>query len=310
MRAAIVVLSFALGMLFSAPAHGAERCGDLAGDEEALAFVWSALDAACGCAPAPQKDWKSAYRAFSACAKSVVAQAIEDGNARAKCRSTLLRGIRRSTCARPEEWTTCCLTNRRGRTSCRLRKHADRCVSTASHTAVMGESATCLDACHDVAGEPGGPGGPACEGTGPPTHGLSPQEETLLQLINGHRRSEGAAPVEACVSLNRAAQDHANDLRDRKYFAHKGKNGSEFWERACDAGYSAGCGPTTWMGEIIAGYDAAPQGAFDQWLNSPGHEYILSTANYTRAGIGRACGGPLGHYWVVDFAAAAEPSCE
>lgn len=155
----------------------------------------------------------------------------------------------------------------------------------------------------------GSSGGTACSGKGSSTHGLSSREQQLVALINNYRKSKGKGKITACTSLNKAAQDHANDMRDKKYYAHKGADGSEFWERACRAGYQNGCVPNTWMGEIITGWSSTAEGAFQMWKNSPGHDYLMRENLYTVAGIGHACGGPLGNYWVVDFAGANEASC-
>ncbi len=63
------------------------------------------------------------------------------------------------------------------------------------------------------------------------------------------------------------------------------------------------------MGEIIAAANSTADATFSQWVNSPGHESILASAAYKVAGIGHACGGAYGHYWVMVFAAADEASC-
>lgn len=153
----------------------------------------------------------------------------------------------------------------------------------------------------------GGDGGTSCTGKGKSTHGLSAEEKKLLDLMNNYRKK---GKLSGCNSLHVAAQDHANDMRDKKYYAHKGKNGSEFWERACDAGYKGGCGPSVYMGEIITGWASTAEVAFQMWKNSPGHDYLMKEKAYSVAGIGHACGGPLGHYWVVDFASSSEASCK
>jgi len=155
------------------------------------------------------------------------------------------------------------------------------------------------------------PGGTECSGTGSVTWGLSQQEQTLLQLINQYRLSRGKPGLARCRSLDRAAQDHANDMRDRNYFAHKSKDGTEFWERACEAGFLSGCGslPQTWMGEIIAGNAPDAAAAMWQWENSAGHAAIMADSAYAALGIGHSCGGAMLSYWVVDFAGRTEASC-
>lgn len=275
------------------------------------------------------------------CAREFATQAVNDGAIRRKCRSELVRAAKRSTCAREEEAVTCCKTSKNGTSSCKIAAKASKCEPTQRRFAEIGETDSCLDACAGLAGplcitdlecddgnactvdscdptagcsnvldafcDPSGGGGTACTGTGAATHGLSSMERHLLDLMNDYRGTQ--ANLAACNSLNVAAQDHANDMRDEEYYSHKGKNGSEFWERACDAGYQAGCGPTTWMGEIITGWASTPEEAFQMWRNSPGHDALMKDGTYSVAGVGHACGGPLGHYWVVDFAAANEASC-
>jgi len=339
------LLAFGMALLASSSAR-AERCRDLPGDTEALHTAWAALASTCGCAPAPRESWKREHGDFLDCARGFAVRAVLDQRIRAPCRGTLLRSARRSTCGRPLESTTCCLTNTKDQTSCKVHKLEEHCATTASRSATLGNTETCLDACDDVTDpacssdtecddgdsctldscEPaegcrnvpiagcvpvpgGGDDGTSCTGTGTSTHGLSAVESTVLQQINDYRSSQGKPPVTACASLSRSAQDHANDMRDRDYFAHVGSDGSEFWERACDAGYAPGCGPLTWMGEIIAGYDSTAEGVMNQWTGSPPHASIMAESNYVVAGIGHACGGSFLNYWVVDFAGTDEPSC-
>ncbi len=337
----------ALGLLLASvlPVAAAEKCGTVAGDEADLATAWQRLEATCGCSPARTESWKPEFRSFVSCARTVATQAVVDETIRAKCRSTLLSGAKKSTCSRPPEWTTCCYTTRKGKQSCKARRTEELCAETPNKFAELGETDTCLDACANASGPtcwedvecddadpctidwcessdgcvhvdvpgctPGGSddGGTSCTGNGTPTHGLAAVEQQLFDLVNAYRASQGEPPVTTCSALNRSAQDHANDMRNRGYYAHVGPGGTEFWERACEAGYTAGCGPLTWMGEIIAASDATAQGILDQWLNSPGHDFIMGSSNYTVAGIGHACGGPFGHYWVMDFGGANEPSC-
>lgn len=346
-RAGGVLAAVVIGLAASgAPAQAEEKCGTLAGDAPGLAAAWQDLESACGCAPPASEDWKPEYKSFVGCARTHALQAVLDQTIRSKCRTTLIAAAKKSTCFHPPEWTTCCYTNKKSRLSCKLRKTEEKCATTSSKFAELGTTATCLDACEDASGpacwvdsecddgdpctidwcEPaeacnnlpipgctpgnGGSGGTSCTGNGNPTHGLSPSEDTLLQLVNDYRASQGQSPVTICSSLNVSAQDHANDMRNRGYFSHVGHNGSEFWERACDAGYTNGCVPSTWMGEIVAGYDSTPSGVMNQWLGSPGHEFIMASPNHIVAGIGQACGGPMGNYWVMDFAGADEPSCD
>jgi uncharacterized protein YkwD len=149
-----------------------------------------------------------------------------------------------------------------------------------------------------------------CIGSGPATTPLDSEEQALLVLINNHRANNSLGPLTACTSLNRAAQGHSEDMRDQNYFSHTSLNGDSPWDRACDACYAQGCGPTTAMAENIAAGNSGAAGTFNQWLNSPGHNANMLGSAFTVIGIGRATGGGMyGSYWTNVFGGSTEASC-
>jgi uncharacterized protein YkwD len=132
----------------------------------------------------------------------------------------------------------------------------------------------------------------------------------FVTTINQYRASNGLGPLKTCVTLNRAAQGHSEDMRDQNYFSHTGLNGSKFSERCCDACYGPACPLQTAMGENIAAGNSTAAGTFDQWKNSPGHNANMLGANYTVMGIGRATGGgQYGTYWTNVFGGAEDGTC-
>ena len=99
-------------------------------------------------------------------------------------------------------------------------------------------------------------------------------------------------------------------MRDNNYFSHDGLNGSKPWDRACDACFEKGCGPSTAMAENIAAGNADAQATFTQWKNSPGHNENMLDPAFHFLGIGRASGGgEFNVYWTNVFSAEDEPSC-
>jgi len=319
-------------------------CGKAANDDADLTGAWAGLESACPCKRAKAGSWRKDRASFMECARGFADDAVARGAIRPACRNDLVRVARQSTCSRKKGTVTCCKVSKSGAHFCSVTRRAKSCRPNRRRYAEVGTTGVCIDACENVAapacfvdsecddGNPctddactagacenvldpscrpggesgGGSGGTSCTGKGASTHGLSSLEQDLAKLIRNYHKGT----MTTCASLSRAAQDHANDMRDRKYYAHKGKNGSEFWERDCKAGYTNGCGPKTWMGEIITGWASTAQGAFQMWKNSPGHNALMKEKNYHVMGIGHACGGPLGHYWVVDFAGANESSCK
>jgi uncharacterized protein YkwD len=156
----------------------------------------------------------------------------------------------------------------------------------------------------------GSGGGSTCGGAGPATTPLDAEEQSFLTIINNYRASNGLGALTACISLNRAAQGHSEDMRDQNYFDHTGLDGDSPWDRACEACFDLGCGPATAMAENIAAGNSGAQATFDQWQNSPGHNANMLNGSFTMIGIGRATGGGMyGVYWTNVFAGNDEPSC-
>jgi uncharacterized protein YkwD len=149
-----------------------------------------------------------------------------------------------------------------------------------------------------------------CQGSGDATTPLDSEEQAFLVILNEYRAQNGLGALTACTSLNRAAQGHSEDMRDKNYFSHTGQDGSSPWERSCDACYELGCGPMTAMAENIAAGNSGAQGTFTQWKNSAGHNANMLGPSFKIIGIGRATGGgQYGTYWTNVFGGDAEPSC-
>ncbi len=148
------------------------------------------------------------------------------------------------------------------------------------------------------------------QGSGPQSTGLDAEEMAFVVLINQHRANNGLGPLKACVTLNRSAQGHSEDMRDKNYFSHTGLDGSTMVTRSCDACYSYACPLQTAMGENIAAGNSDAQNTFNQWKNSSGHNMNMLSSNYRVMGIGRATGGgQYGVYWTNVFGGNDDGTC-
>ena len=153
-------------------------------------------------------------------------------------------------------------------------------------------------------------GGPSCGGSGPGTTPLDTEELAFVTLINNYRNQNGLGDLTPCVSLNRAAQGHSEDMRDLDYFDHDNLDGDDPFDRMCNACFDLSCTSQTAMGENIAAGNSGAQGTFDQWRNSPGHNANMLSNSFNFMGIGRATGGgTYGTYWTNVFAGDDEASC-
>lgn len=126
------------------------------------------------------------------------------------------------------------------------------------------------------------------------------QKQTLLDLINQYRVSNGKNPLKISPSLSIAAQAHSEDMANHNYFSHNSIDGRTPWDRMRQTGYTY----NTWLGEnIAAGYSTA-QGVFEAWKTSPyGHNEVMLFDEFKVIGIGLAYNAfsDYKYYWTADF---------
>lgn len=112
----------------------------------------------------------------------------------------------------------------------------------------------------------------------------------MMALINAQRTAQGLPVVREDARLSRAARAHAADMAAKGYFSHTGANGSRFFERAADAGYSCAASENIAQGQRTDG------GVMASWMASPGHRRNILAADVTEFGIGR-----VDNTWVQMF---------
>ncbi len=143
-----------------------------------------------------------------------------------------------------------------------------------------------------------GKGGKKGNGNGGSGSGKS-QEDVLLDLINGYRRSNGAGALSRQSQLDAAAQHHSDDMAKNNYFSHKLANGDTAEENIERFGY------TNWtaIGENIAAGDETAKQVFDSWKGSSDHDKNMRDKSFTEIGIGLAYSksSKYGWYWCTTF---------
>jgi hypothetical protein len=130
-RFASVVLS--CGLVLGATTVASARCNDAA----TVAAARTAAEARCSCALATN------HGDYVSCVADV-AQTFP--GLPSNCRGEVTRCAAHSTCGK-EGATTCCRTDRRGRTKCSIKKSADRCRAPRGGTATAGGPGSCCDGC-------------------------------------------------------------------------------------------------------------------------------------------------------------------
>ena len=115
----------------------------------------------------------------------------------------------------------------------------------------------------------------------------------------GAERFPAAAPLGESNLLNDAAAAHARDMARRKYFEHRGRDGSQPRDRVRRAGYESRL-----TGENIALGPESAEEVVDGWLASPGHCANIMDSRFREIGVGLALGKKRGQiYWVQNFGA-------
>ncbi len=151
-----------------------------------------------------------------------------------------------------------------------------------------------------------------CAGGSPEATALDEQEQRFVDLLNAYRGDNDRGPLTPCRALNRAAQGHSEDMRDRDYFDHASPSGDSAWDRTCDACYEHGCEVySAEMAENIAAGNGNAAATLAQWQASSGHNRNMLDSTSTLIGVGRAVGGgSYGSYWTTVFSNEDEPSCD
>jgi uncharacterized protein YkwD len=130
----------------------------------------------------------------------------------------------------------------------------------------------------------------------------------IVELVNaarshdrrcGRQRFEAAPPLRPSRALDDAAAIHARDMARKRYFEHRGSDGSQPKDRVRRAGYASRL-----TGENIALGPVSAEEVVAGWLDSPGHCANIMDPRFHDIGVGLASGRKRGEiYWVQNFGA-------
>ena len=120
-----------------------------------------------------------------------------------------------------------------------------------------------------------------------------PQEANLITLVNQVRQAKGRKPLVISPALMAAAENHAQDMVNKGYFSHTGKNGSTMGKRIKRQDYTF-----CYAAENIAWGQKSAAEAMQAWQASSGHKKNNLSRKPTQVGAGFA-GKKM---WVMVFA--------
>ena len=115
----------------------------------------------------------------------------------------------------------------------------------------------------------------------------------------GNTRYAAAPPLGTSQLLDDAAAGHARNMARKKFFDHRGADGSQPKDRVIRAGYQPRL-----TGENIALGPESAEEVVAGWLASPGHCANIMETRFQHIGVGLAVGRGRGKiYWVQNFGA-------
>jgi uncharacterized protein YkwD len=128
----------------------------------------------------------------------------------------------------------------------------------------------------------------------------------VVELVNtaratsrkcGNTRYAAAPPLSESEALHDAAAGHARNMARRKFFDHRGVDGTQPKDRVIRAGYQPRL-----TGENIALGPESAEEVVAGWLDSPGHCANIMEHRFKDIGVGLSVGRGRGKiYWVQNF---------
>lgn len=114
----------------------------------------------------------------------------------------------------------------------------------------------------------------------------------LVNLINSHRKDEGAPPLEIMAEVSGVAYAHSEDMCERNFFDHINPDGKDPGDRLNDAGID-------WIDsgeniQMLPFSDNLAEEIDKTFQISPGHKKNRESDKFTKIGIGiKSCGSKI-----------------
>jgi uncharacterized protein YkwD len=133
-------------------------------------------------------------------------------------------------------------------------------------------------------------------------------KQKVLDLVNQERMKNKLAPLHRDAFLSISAQNYADDMARRGFFAHISPEGGTLRDRMTNAGYynpvklsKCNCIQKFVVGENLARGQKTAEEVVRDWLKSPTHRSILLGSSFTDTGIGVDAGVWVQHFGGVRY---------
>ncbi len=118
--------------------------------------------------------------------------------------------------------------------------------------------------------------------------------DQLLAITNQDRQTAGLPPLSINSELSQAAQNKANDMFSKDYWAHVSPDGTTPWVFIKNTGYNY-----IYAGENLARGFTTPGDVVNAWMNSPSHRENMLSPKYTDVGFAVETGNLTGENTVL-----------
>ena len=129
------------------------------------------------------------------------------------------------------------------------------------------------------------------------------EANALIQETNQQRETNALPALQESPALDEAAQEKANDMATKGYFAHTSPQGLTPWYWFENVGYSF-----SYAGENLAVNFSDSQDVTNAWMNSPEHRANILSSDFMQIGMATAQGtfdGQPATYVVEEFGTPA-----
>lgn len=109
--------------------------------------------------------------------------------------------------------------------------------------------------------------------------------DAVIKMVNDSREANGLLPLQENATLDKVAQDKANDMVAKKYFAHNSPEGTTPWHWYEKEKYDY-----VYAGENLAINYMTAEDEHQAWMNSPTHRKNILNPNYQEIGVAVAAG--------------------
>ncbi|MBF8983328.1 SCP-like extracellular protein [Lutibacter sp. B2] len=117
---------------------------------------------------------------------------------------------------------------------------------------------------------------------------LTPNEQEMLDLLNGERTKNGLNPLKVDMEITKVARLKSQDMIDQNYFSHNSPTYGSPFDMLKKFGVQY-----IYAGENIAG-NTSVKDAHTALMNSEGHRKNILNSSFTHIGIGIKEGGQYG----------------